>query len=123
MSEWITSKPQVTDEERSDVGEKLDELEAWLTESEASQKAAPKHEKPVVTSTDVAKKVQGVKKFVAVLAKRPKPQPVKTDTNDTEKDGSKAEEETSSKDADTETEAEVKETEEKDKSVDEKDEL
>ncbi|OWZ22137.1 Heat shock protein70 [Phytophthora megakarya] len=126
MNEWSTSKPQITDEERSDVIEKLDELEAWLTESEASQKAAPKHEKPVVTSADVAKKVQGVKKFVAVLAKRPKPQPVKTDKNDTEKDGSKAEEETSSKDADSEkTESEVeteKETEEA-KSTDEKDEL
>ncbi|KAJ8538892.1 hypothetical protein ON010_g12979 [Phytophthora cinnamomi] len=127
MNEWSTSKPQVTDEERSDVIEKLDELEAWLTESEASQKAAPKHEKPVVTSADVAKKVQGVKKFVAVLAKRPKPQPVKTDKNDTEKDGSKAEEETSSKEADSEkaeTKDETeKETKDEAESVDEKDEL
>ncbi|ETN02734.1 hypothetical protein PPTG_23878 [Phytophthora nicotianae INRA-310] len=124
MTEWSTSKPQVTDEERSDVLEKIDELEAWLTESEASQKAAPKYEKPVVTSADVAKKVQGVKKFVAVLAKRPKPQPVKTDKNDTEKDDSKTEEETSSKDTDTDetAEPEVKETEEKE-STDEKDEL
>ncbi|GMF19358.1 unnamed protein product [Phytophthora lilii] len=127
MNEWSTSKPQVTDEERSDVVEKLDELEAWLTESEASQKAAPKHEKPVVTSADVAKKVQGVKKFVAVLAKRPTPQPVKTEKNDTEKDGSKAEEETSSKESDSEkTESEVetdKKTEAEVESVDEKDEL
>ncbi|KAE9010888.1 Heat shock protein 17 [Phytophthora fragariae] len=127
MNEWSTSKPQVTDEERSDVIEKLDELEAWLTESEASQKAAPKHEKPVVTSADVAKKVQGVKKFVAVLAKRPKPQPVKTDKNDTEKDGSKAEEETSSKEAGSEkAEPKVeteKETEDDAESADEKDEL
>ncbi|ETI32134.1 hypothetical protein F441_20859 [Phytophthora nicotianae CJ01A1] len=125
MTEWSTSKPQVTDEERSDVLEKIDELEAWLTESEASQKAAPKYEKPVVTSADVAKKVQGVKKFVAVLAKRPKPQPVKTDKNDTEKDDSKTEEETSSKDTDTDetAEPEVKETEEKKESTDEKDEL
>ncbi|POM59965.1 Hsp70-like protein [Phytophthora palmivora] len=126
MNEWTTSKPQVTDEERSDVVEKIDELEAWLKESEESQKAAPKHETPVVTSADVAKKVQGVKKFVAVLAKRPKPQPVKTDKNDTEKDGSKSEEETSSKDTDSEkAEPEVeteKETEE-DKATDEKDEL
>ncbi|GMF20722.1 unnamed protein product [Phytophthora fragariaefolia] len=127
MNEWSTSKPQVTDEERSDVIEKIDELEAWLTESEASQKAAPKHEKPVVTSADVAKKVQGVKKFVAVLAKRPKPQPVKTDKNDTEKDGSKAEEETSSKESDsekTESKAETdKEAEDEAEAADEKDEL
>lgn len=83
-----------------------------------------------MTSADVAKKVQGVKKFVAVLAKRPKPQPVKTDKNDTEKDGSKAEEETSSKDAadsdnaesKTEKEAE-KEAEDEAEPVEEKDEL
>ncbi|KAI9980623.1 hypothetical protein PInf_009926 [Phytophthora infestans] len=125
MNEWSTSKPQVTDDERSDVVEKLGELEAWLTESETSQKAAPKHEKPVVTSADVAKKVQGVKKFVAVLAKRPKPQPVKIDKNDTEEEESKGDaktEQETSKDVDTETESEVKETEEKE-SIDEKDEL
>jgi hypoxia up-regulated 1 len=120
MNEWSTSKPQVTEEERSDVVEKLDEIEAWLAESEASQKAAPQHEKPVVTSTDVAKKVQGVKKFVAVLAKRPKPQPVKTDKNDT--DGSTAEEETSPEDADSDKTEETG-AEEEDKAADEKDEL
>uniref|UniRef100_A0AAV1V1S3 Uncharacterized protein n=1 Tax=Peronospora matthiolae TaxID=2874970 RepID=A0AAV1V1S3_9STRA len=98
MSEWTTSKPQVTEQERSDVLEKLDELETWLTESETSQKATPKHEKPVMTSADVAKKVQGVKKFVAVLAKRPKPEPVKLDTNETGTEEVKLEDEVSSKD-------------------------
>ncbi|CAI5738513.1 unnamed protein product [Hyaloperonospora brassicae] len=82
MGEWSTSKPQVTDEERSDVLEKVDELDTWLTESEALQKTTPKHEEPVMTSTQVAKKVQGVKKFVATLARRPKPQPVKVDTDE-----------------------------------------
>ncbi|KAG3244343.1 hypothetical protein PI124_g10879 [Phytophthora idaei] len=37
---WSTGKPQMTDEERSDVVVKIDELKAWLTEWEASQKAA-----------------------------------------------------------------------------------
>ncbi|RLN47638.1 hypothetical protein BBJ29_007699 [Phytophthora kernoviae] len=138
MTEWSKSKPQVTDDERGDVLEKIDELEAWLTESEAAQKAAPKHESPVMTSADVAKKVQSVKKFVIILSKRPKPEPVKTDKNGTKKDGSKAEEETSSKESDSdkdeidvETEAPiVSETEDaadeavdKEKSADEKDEL
>ncbi|KAI9910027.1 hypothetical protein PsorP6_011204 [Peronosclerospora sorghi] len=100
MDQWSTSKPQVTDEERGDVTEKLDELEAWLTESETRQKAAHKHEKPVLTSTDVTKKVQGIKKFVAFLTKRPKPQPIKTDSNDTEKDGEDSKVDTSSTNAD-----------------------
>ncbi|RLN93541.1 hypothetical protein BBJ28_00014845 [Nothophytophthora sp. Chile5] len=37
--------------------------------SAANHKAAPKHEKPLVTSADVAKKVQGVKKFDATTEK------------------------------------------------------
>ncbi|KAI9909343.1 hypothetical protein PsorP6_015064 [Peronosclerospora sorghi] len=88
MGQWSTSKPQ------------LDELEAWLTESETRQKAAPKHEKPVLTSSDVPKKVKGIKKFVAFLTKRPKPQPIKTDSNDTEKDGEYSKVDTSSTHAD-----------------------
>eukprot|EP00644_Phytophthora_capsici_P009156 jgi/Phyca11/532616/estExt2_fgenesh1_pg.C_PHYCAscaffold_60162 len=128
MNESSTSKPQVTGDERSDVVEKLDELEVWLKESKASQKAAPKHEAPVVALADVAQKVKSVKKFVVVLAKRPKPQPVKTEKNDTKKDGSKGEEEASSKEsdsvtADPEVETNKDETEEKDDTVDEKDEL
>ncbi|CEG38420.1 protein heat shock protein [Plasmopara halstedii] len=111
VDEWSTSKPQVTDEERNDVVEKLNELEAWLTDSESSQKTAPKHEKPLVTSADVAKKVQSVKKFVVVLAKRPKPQPVKTQENDIEGFGSKTEDETSSKIADEDTDATKSENE------------
>ncbi|CAI5719979.1 unnamed protein product [Peronospora destructor] len=130
MNEWSISKPQVTEVERSDVVEKLDELDAWLTDSEAKQKAVDKHEEPVVTSADVAKKVQGVKRFVAMLAKRPKPQPqpVKADIDDTEKDGSKVENKASATDA--ESEKAEKETEPADEKVeeetgpaDEKDEL
>ncbi|KAG6946552.1 hypothetical protein JG687_00016629 [Phytophthora cactorum] len=32
VDDWSTGKPQMTNEERSDVVEKIDELEAWLTE-------------------------------------------------------------------------------------------
>lgn len=119
MNEWSTSKPQVTDEERSDVFEKLDELDAWLAESESSQKTAPKHEAPLVTSADVAKKVQSVKKFVVVLAKRPKLKPLKTEE---EKDDTKADE-TLPKDADKETTAPNVTESENHESAEKKDEL
>ncbi|CAH0478503.1 unnamed protein product [Peronospora belbahrii] len=121
MDDWATSKPQVTEQERSDVVEKLDELDVWLTESGSKQKASPKHEKPVVTSADVIKKVQGVKKFVGALAKRPKPMPVKSDGSDSDKDGLNAENETLVKDGES-VKAEGKKEEET-KSADEKDEL
>ncbi|KAI9913448.1 hypothetical protein PsorP6_005446 [Peronosclerospora sorghi] len=46
------------------------------------------------------KKVQGIKKFVAFLTKWPKPQPIRTDGNDTEKDGEDSKVDTSSTHAD-----------------------
>ncbi|TDH66513.1 hypothetical protein CCR75_007001 [Bremia lactucae] len=115
MEEWSTSKPQVMEAERNDVLEKLTDLEAWLTESELSQKATQKHEKPVVTSADVAKKVQSVKKFVSVLAKRPKPQPVKVGENHTNSDTVKSDEAFTSEEGATkpaESDASKSETEE-----------
>lgn len=89
MTEWIESKPQVTEDERKDVLEKVEELEAWLVSSQKKQKATKAFEEPVVTSADVAKKVQGVKKLVATLSKKPKPAPVKTDDEE-KKDNSTA---------------------------------
>lgn len=79
MTEWVGSKPQVTDEERQDVLEKVEELEAWLASAQKKQQAASAYEPPVVTSADVTKQVQGVKKLVATLSKKPKPAPAKTD--------------------------------------------
>lgn len=119
VAEWVESKPQVTDEERQDVIEKVEELESWLEESSATQAAAPRHEKPKVTSNDVAKKVQGVKKLVNTLSKKPAPKvEAKEEANDTAEEPK----------ADAEPAAEQPKADEADKAdkaeaVDEKDEL
>lgn len=97
MTEWIDSKPQVTDEERKDVLEKVEELEAWLVSSQKKQKDTKVYETPVVTSSDVNKKVQGVKKLVATLSKKPKPAPVKT-TDDEEDEKKKKKDDNSTGD-------------------------
>ncbi|DAZ96259.1 TPA: hypothetical protein N0F65_012562 [Lagenidium giganteum] len=118
MNEWKESKPQVTEDERNDVIEKVDDLEKWLEESLAKQKKAPAHEAPVVTSEDVNKKVQGVKKLVGTLSKRPKPKPVKTeeeekkDAEDKAKDdGAKATDDKDGKAKDSKTEDDEKKKE------------
>ncbi|TYZ66366.1 hypothetical protein PybrP1_011470 [[Pythium] brassicae (nom. inval.)] len=86
MTEWAAAKPQVTDDERRDVLEKVAELETWLASAQAKRKAASAFEPPVVTSADVAKQVQGVKKLVATLSKKPKPAPAKTAADDKKAD-------------------------------------
>lgn len=83
VAEWVESKPQVTDDERQDVIEKVEDLESWLDESGKKQAAHPAHEAPVLTSDDVAKKVQGVKKLVSSLSKKPAPVKPKDESNET----------------------------------------
>ncbi|KAF1314634.1 Hsp70-like protein, partial [Globisporangium splendens] len=102
MNEWIESKPQVSEEERKDVLEKVEELEAWLVSATKKQKDAKAYEPPVVTSAEVNKQVQGVKKLVATLSKKPKPAPVKTD------DDKKGEDSNSTSSTDGETESDEK---------------
>jgi hypoxia up-regulated 1 len=117
VAEWVEAKPQITDEERQDVLEKVEELEAWLVESEEKQTAHPRHETPKVTSNDVAKKVQGVKKFVNTLSKKPVPASPKDETsNDTATDAEAASEE---KEPKTESEPEQKEDADTDADADE----
>lgn len=90
MEEWVESKPQVTEEERGDVLAKVEELEAWLADAEKKQKAASATEDPVVKSTDVTKQLQGVKKLVSTLSKKPELPKPKSEDNETTADGGDA---------------------------------
>ncbi|GLE01445.1 hypothetical protein PINS_up010275 [Pythium insidiosum] len=115
MNEWVEAKPQVTEDERRDVVEKVEELESWLEESEKKVAATAAHEAPVVTSVDVEKKVQSVKKLVSTLSKKPKPKPAKTEEkNATDEAESKSEtsEDKSADEQPADEKTEKKETEE-----------
>jgi hypothetical protein len=100
MEEWVESKPQVTEEERGDVLAKVEELEAWLADAEKKQKAASATEDPVVKSTDVTKQLQGVKKLVSTLSKKPELPKPKSEDNETTTDGADAKDSESAESAD-----------------------
>ena len=91
MENWATSKPQVTEDERSEVLEEVEVVKKWLTEKETEQAAKGPHEEPTFASTDVPKMIRTAEKKVLQLSKKPKPKPPKKEKNDT-----KAENETSS---------------------------
>lgn len=91
MENWATSKPQVTEAERSEVLEEVEVVRKWLVEKESEQAAKEPHEEPAFASTDVPKMIRTTEKKVLQLSKKPKPKPPKKEKNDT-----KAENETSS---------------------------
>ncbi|OQR93666.1 hsp70-like protein [Achlya hypogyna] len=85
MAQWIDVKPQVTEEERADILAKVSELKDWLKEQQAAQDALPKHETPVLTSAQIVKKIQNIKKLVSTLSKKkPLPKPTEEPKKDDE---------------------------------------
>merc|ERR1712048_624220 len=70
MAAWSTNRPQVTEQEKEDLEEKLADLETFLKEkTEAQSKVTPKEE-AVFTSKDVATEVKGISSLLKRLLKK-----------------------------------------------------
>jgi hypoxia up-regulated 1 len=80
MGKWATDRPQVTEEERTGVLEKVEDVRKWISEMEEAQAAKQPHEEPVFFSVDVPSKTKPVEAMVVLLSKRPKPKPKKNET-------------------------------------------
>ncbi|CAJ1958706.1 unnamed protein product [Cylindrotheca closterium] len=121
MMKWKDSMPQITDEEKADVTDKVTAVRTWLSEKEAEQEKLASHEDPAFTSAEVPVQTKSLERLISKLMKKPKPKPVKEEKNETATEGSnetKAEnaEEKDGEDKDAEassTQEEVKEEEEK----------
>ena len=88
MTKWETTMPQITEEERKDVLEKVEEVRKWLNEKEAAQAAADPTEDPVFTSAEVPLQTKEIQTTISKLSRRPKPQPKKEEKkNETDTDG------------------------------------
>jgi hypoxia up-regulated 1 len=96
MTKWETTKPQVTEEERKEVLEKVESVTAWIAEKEAEQEAADPAADPVFTSEDVPLRLNPIEKLVGKLNKKPKPVPKKEEkkANETESASTEKESET-----------------------------
>lgn len=83
MKKWETTKPQVTEEERKEVLEKVETVLKWIEEMENKQSSKSLYEEPAFLSSHVPTQVKPVQTLVEKLAKKPKPKPPKTETKNT----------------------------------------
>jgi hypothetical protein len=127
MKKWETSMPQVTEEERTEVLSKVEEVKTWISETEEAQAKADPTADPVVKSEDVPGQSKSIEMLVTKLSRKPKPKPekkneTKTEGNETatEKGNETNTNETKEEDSSETKEEPAKEEEEKKKAEDEK---
>jgi hypoxia up-regulated 1 len=91
LKKWETSMPHITDEERSDAQEKVDEVRKWISEKESEQAGKEATEEPAFTSEEVPMQTKALERIMSKLSKKPKPKPVKKaeEKNETETEESK----------------------------------
>jgi hypothetical protein len=85
MVQWEASKPQITAEERELVLKLVDDVRKWVEEKEKVQAKAKDYEDPTYMSVDIPIQFVPIESLVVKLGRKPKPKPVKneTDTNST----------------------------------------
>ncbi|CAM9883423.1 unnamed protein product, partial [Ectocarpus sp. 12 AP-2014] len=84
VEKWEKTKPHITEQERTDVMEKIDSAEKWMSDKEAEQAAHPPHETPVFKSAEVEPALKALKNLVTKLSKKPAPKkekPMKADNS------------------------------------------
>merc|ERR1712165_52591 len=103
--------PQITEEERNSVVEKVDDVRTWISEKEEAQAANDPTTDPVFTSAEVPLQTKEIQAIVSKLSRRPKPAPKKekkeekkneTDSSDENKEDEKDTESDEKKGADSE---------------------
>ena len=76
MALWPSERPQLSEEDISEVQEVIDSITAWLDEKEAAQNKLETTDKPAFTSKEVSNKMARLKNLVARLLKKKRPAPV-----------------------------------------------
>ncbi|KAL7483429.1 hypothetical protein ACHAW6_009074 [Cyclotella cf. meneghiniana] len=94
MKKWETTMEHITEEERKEVLDKVDEARAWIEENVKAQEEADPTGEPVFKSEDVPGQTKKIESIVSRLMKKPKPKPVVQSKNETDKN------ETTASDAD-----------------------
>jgi hypoxia up-regulated 1 len=73
IGKWVTTKPQVTEEERNEVIEKVEEVRKWINQKEDEQAKKGSNDDPVYTSAEVPGQIKRVEALVLRLSRKPKP--------------------------------------------------
>jgi len=82
MTKWATTMPHITEEERREVLDKVEEVALWIVDKNEAQEATELTEDPAFTSEEVPGQTKRIESLVAKLMKKPKPKPPKK--NETE---------------------------------------
>ena len=81
MVQWETSKPQINSEEREAVLKLVDDVRKWVEEREKAQAKANNHDDPTYMSVEIPVQFVPVESLVVKLGRKPKPKPVKNETD------------------------------------------
>jgi hypoxia up-regulated 1 len=84
MKKWETTMEHITEEERTEVLDKVAVVRKWIEDKVAEQVAADPTTDPVFTSEEVPGQTKQIESIVQRLMKKPKPKPVEK-KNETEK--------------------------------------
>jgi len=122
MKKWEEEKPQVTEEERTDVLAKVEDVRKWIADKEELQEITDPSETPAFTSEEVPLQLKSIETTLSKLSRKPKPKPKEEPKNETETESEEeeGEEEEASEGAaeeGDETEEKAEETEKADEDV------
>ena len=85
MKKWETSMEHITEEERQEVLDKVQDVRAWVDEKVKAQEEADPTGDVVFTSEEVPGQTKKIEGIVARLMKKPKPKPEKKNETSAEK--------------------------------------
>lgn len=91
FTKWVTDLTHITEEEKTDVYNKIESARKWLSDNVDAQAEKAGHEDPVFTSEEVPLQTKPVQKLIAKLTKKPKPKPPKVEKKETEKNSTEEE--------------------------------
>eukprot|EP01083_Nonionella_stella_P303701 1052310_1 len=102
VKKWIAEKveAQVTEEERTDILSKADDVKKWIAEKVEAQAASDPSTDPVFTSSEVPLQTVELQSAISKLSRRPKPAPKKEEKKEEKKNETDTDE---SGESDTET--------------------
>lgn len=113
MKKWETSMEHITEEERTEVLDKVTEVRTWIQEKVTEQENNDVTADPVFTSEEVPGQTKRIETIVTRLMKKPKPKPVEK-KNETADDESGSSEEKTETEESSDTDESSEKTEEAD---------
>jgi len=111
MKKWETTMDHITEEERTEVLEKVGEVRKWIEEKVDEQEKADATADPVFTSEEVPGQTKKIESILARLMKKPKPKPVKkNETESSEKNETQSSDDAGSEESSEKAESDDGET-------------